>query len=86
VLTWSAEADLESGLAYFVIERDGQVLANVPERPSNPFGRPLFQNLSYSDTPTQPLAEMRFVDTTAQPGKNYDYRVISVNTVGLKSQ
>ncbi len=85
VLTWMAEADLESGLAGFMIERDGQVLANVPEQPRNPFGRPLFQNLSYSDTPTQPLAQMTFTDTTATPGKTHQYRVIAINTVGLKS-
>jgi pimeloyl-ACP methyl ester carboxylesterase len=85
VLTWMAEADLESGLAGFIIERDGQFLANVPEQPRNPFGRPLFQNLSYSDTPTQPLAQMIFTDTTATPGKAHQYRVIAVNTVGLKS-
>ncbi len=86
VLTWMADADLESGLAGFVIERDGQVLANVPEQPRNPFGRPLFQNLSYSDTPTQPLAQMTFTDTTATPGKTHQYRVIAINTVGLKSK
>lgn len=86
VLTWTAEADLESGLAGFIIERDGQFLANVPEQGKNPFGRPLFQNLSYSDTPTQPLVEMRFVDAQAEPGKSHQYRVIAVNTVGLKSK
>jgi pimeloyl-ACP methyl ester carboxylesterase len=85
VLTWTAEADLESGLASFVIERDGQFLANVPEQDKNPFGRPIFQNLSYSDTPTQPLVEMRFTDTKAEPGKTHQYRVIAVNTAGLKS-
>lgn len=86
VLTWSAEADLESGLAGFIIERDGQVLANVPEQGKNPFGRPIFQNLSYSDTPTQPLVEMKFTDTKAEAGKTHQYRVISVNTTGLKSK
>lgn len=86
VVTWSAEADLESGLAGFLIERDGQFLANVPEQAKNPFGRPLFQNLSYSDTPTQPLVEMRFTDTKAEAGKTHQYRVIAVNTVGLKSK
>ena len=65
-LTWEAEADLESGLASFVIERDGQVLANVPEQGKNPFGRPVFQNLQYSDTPTQPLVPMQFTDTKAE--------------------
>jgi hypothetical protein len=85
ILTWSAEADLESGLAGFIIERDGQFLARVPEQPKNPFGRPIFQNLSYSDTPTQPLVEMRYVDSTARAGQSHRYRVFSVNTAGLKS-
>lgn len=84
-LTWEAQADLESGLASFIIERDGQFLANVPEHGKNPFGRPVFQNLQYSDTPTQPLVPMQFTDTTAGPGKKHTYRVIAVNTVGLMS-
>ncbi len=85
VLTWEAEADLESGLAGFVIQRDGQEVAKLPEQPKNPFGRPLFQNLQYSDTPSQPLVQMRYVDANAEQGKKHEYRVIAVNTVGLKS-
>ncbi|MBI1832388.1 MAG: hypothetical protein HYR84_13175, partial [Planctomycetes bacterium] len=84
-LTWEAEADLESGLASFIIERDGKFLANVPEKGKNAFGRPIFQNLQYSDTPTQPLVPMRYTDTKADPGTKHTYRVIAVNTVGLKS-
>ena len=86
VLTWESDADLESGLAGFIIERDGQYLAKLPEQGKNPFGRPIFQNLQYSDTPTQPLVQMQFTDTTAESGKTHRYRVIAVNTVGLKSQ
>jgi hypothetical protein len=82
-LKWEAEADLESGLASFVIERDGQLLATVPEQGKNPFGRPVFQNLQYSDTPTQPLVPMQFTDTRAEAGKRSIYRVIAVNTAGL---
>jgi len=85
-LRWQVQADLESGLAHFIIERDGQFLANLPEKGKNPFGRPLFQNLLYSDTPTQPLASLQFTDTNAKPGTRYTYRVIAVNTVGLKSK
>ncbi len=84
-LTWNADADLESGLASFIIERDGEFLANVPEQGRNPFGRALFQNLQYSDTPTQPLAEMQFTDRKTEPGRKHQYRVIAVNTAGLKS-
>ena len=85
-LRWEVQADLESGLAHFIIERDNRFLANVPEKSKNPFGRPLFQNLLYSDTPTQPLSRLQFTDTKAEPGKRYTYRVIAVNTVGLMSK
>ena len=85
VVTWEAEADLESGLARFVIERDGQVLARVPEKDANPFGRPIFQGLQYSDTPVQPLVPMRHTDAGAEPGRTHAYRVIAVNTAGLQS-
>lgn len=84
-LSWQAEADLESGLARFIIERDGEFLANLPEQGKNPFGRPIFQNLQYSDTPTQPLVPFQFTDSRAEPDKKHTYRVIAVNTAGLKS-
>ncbi|MFO0889497.1 MAG: hypothetical protein U0790_10205 [Isosphaeraceae bacterium] len=85
-LRWECEADLESGLAGFVIERDGASLATLPENPRNPFGRPLFQNLQYSDTPPQPLVAMQFTDTTARPGVRHTYKVIAVNTAGIRSE
>ena len=65
--------------------RDGKFLAKVPDQANNPFGRPIFQNLQYSDTPTQPLVPMRYTDTSADAGKRHTYRVIAVNTVGSKS-
>ena len=85
-LSWEAEADVESGLARFIIERDGEFLTDVPKQGKNRFGRPIFQNLQYSDTPTQPLVPMHFTDTKAEPGRKHTYRVIAVNTVGLKSK
>lgn len=86
VLTWDAEADLESGLARFIIERDGEVIGSVPEAARNPFGRPIFQGQQYSDTPNQPLVPMTFTDMKAAEGGKHTYRVIAVNTVGLKSK
>jgi hypothetical protein len=83
---WEAEADFESGLAHFVIERDGKEIGMVPEKGVNPFGRPIFQGLQYSDTPANPLVEMVFVDRGAEAGKGGQYRVIAVNTVGLRSE
>jgi len=81
VLTWEADADLESGIAYFIIHKDGKQVATVPEKPANRFGRPLFQGLQYSDTPNTPLVEMSY-KTKGEKG-NYD--VVAVNTVGLRS-
>jgi len=85
-LSWDAVADLESGLAGFIIQRDGKFLARLPEQAKNRFGRPLFQNLQYSDTPTQPLAQMRFTDKKRDSGRQHRYRVLAVNTMGLKSK
>lgn len=82
-ITWAAEADLESGLRGFVILRDGKEIAQLPAKPVGRFGRPLFQTMSYHDTPEQPLPAMRFVDAKGKDGAAY--AVIAVNSVGLKS-
>ena len=83
-ITWDAHADFESGLRQFLVKKDGQVVGRVPEKPTNPFGRPLFQGMSYGDTPTQPLGQMRFVDKGAKPGAKYE--IVAVNSVGLESK
>lgn len=82
-LRWSCRADLESGLACFVIKHNGSIIGHVPETPQNRYGRPLFQNLLYSDTPAQPLAAMVF--TIPEPDAPGGYEVIAVNTVGRES-
>ena len=84
-LTWEADADFEGGLAGFIIERDGVELARLPQKPAGPFGRPLFQKMSYHDTPEMPLPEMRYVDTTAPAGTKAKYRIRAVNSSGLQS-
>ncbi len=83
VIHWEAEADLESGIARFHIERDGKIIATIPSKPNNKRGRTVFQGLQYSDTPLQPLVKMQFVDDVASPTSSY--RVIAENTVGLMS-
>jgi len=83
-ITWDAHADFESGLRQFLVKKDGQVVGRVPERPTNPFGRPLFQGMSYGDTPVQPLGQMRFLDKGAKPGAKYE--IVAVNSVGLESK
>ena len=86
VLTWKAKADFESGLSHFIIVRDGEEIGTVPEKPGNRFGRPIFQGLQYSDTPAFPLVQMTFTDKEAKEGKKHAYRVIAVNTAGLRSK
>ncbi len=51
-ITWNAEADFESGIGGFIVLRDGQELARVPEKSVGMFGRPLFQSMTYHDTPS----------------------------------
>lgn len=85
ILTWDATADLESGLSHFVVEHNGKEIGTAPEKPKNRFGRPLFQGLQYSDTPEQPLAQMRFKLDSTKPTAAKNYRVIAVNTAGLRS-
>lgn len=83
-VTWDAEADFESGIKSFVILRDGKDIGQVPQKPLGRFGRPLFQTMSYHDTPEKPLPAMRFEDKSAAGGA-HEYRVIVINGVGLKS-
>lgn len=79
-LTWEAAADLESGLAGFVLLKDGKPWKKLPEKPAGKL-RPLFQGLSYHDTPEAPLASMRLEDP--EPGKSY--AIQSVNGAGANS-
>jgi hypothetical protein len=85
-ITWDATADFESGLQGFIVQRDGKDLAQLPEKPVGKFGKPLFQSMSYHDTPEKPLPEMRFLDRTARAGEKHEYRIIAVNGAGLKSE
>ncbi|MFK7735423.1 MAG: hypothetical protein AB8B50_05305 [Pirellulaceae bacterium] len=85
-LHWIAGADVQSGIQKFIVLRNGTFLAEVAGNGKNRFGRQLFQNLQYSDTPVQPLAKMEFVDVTAEQGSDHRYSVVTVNTLGMRSQ
>ncbi len=84
-LTWSAEADLESGLGGFIIQRDGKEIARLPQKPVGKVGTPLFQGLSGGDTPIIAQPPMRFSVTTAETGGKSTYGIITVNAAGLLS-
>ncbi|MEK7675662.1 MAG: hypothetical protein AAB676_07500 [Verrucomicrobiota bacterium] len=42
--------------------------------------------MTYHDTPSQPLPEMRYVDASAKPSEKHAYAVMTVNSAGLKSE
>jgi pimeloyl-ACP methyl ester carboxylesterase len=86
-ITWDAEADFESGIGGFFVMRDNRALARLPAMtPPVVYGRPLFQGLSYHDTPEAPLPEMRYVDVSAKPGEKHTYSILTVNSAGVPSE
>jgi hypothetical protein len=86
VITWDAEAAGPSGIGGFVVQRNGHGIARLPERaPDQVFGRPLFQGLSFHDTPETPFPGMAYVDTSAKSGTSYKYTVIALSSAGVPS-
>ncbi|PHR93459.1 MAG: hypothetical protein COA78_32855, partial [Blastopirellula sp.] len=83
-VTWTARADFESGIQAFVILRDGEEIGRLPSESKKRWGRPLFQNMSFHDTPEAPLPKMQFIDKQAT-GK-HNYSVMTINSAGLQSE
>jgi hypothetical protein len=85
-VTWDAEADIASGLGGFIVQRDGVGVARLPAKPPEElFGRPLFQGLSFHDTPNAPLPTMSYVDTTTKGGIDHTYTVTALSSAGVPS-
>jgi len=85
-ITWEAEADIISGVGGFVVLRDGHGIAKLPTQvPDVVYGRPLFQGLSFHDTPVTPLPKMLYVDASAEVGVKHNYSVIALNSAGVPS-
>ncbi len=93
-VTWDVSADFESGLQKFIILRNGKEIAQLPEKPTGKFGRPLFQPMSYHDTPTPDarygagLSLLEFIDKDlpiVSGDRLPEYRIVVVNSVGLQS-
>ena len=84
-LEWAIDADFESGVKSFRIERDGRPLNDLPQKPIGRFGRPLLQTMSYHDTPEQPLPRLEFTDRPSPPAGRHVYRIYAANSVGLES-
>jgi len=83
---WDAEADFESGIQQVIVLRDGQEVERIPDKPVGKFGRPLFQSMTYHDTPSKPMPQMRYVDLSARPEEKHNYSIVTVNSVGLRSE
>ena len=85
-VTWDAEADFASGLGGFIVLRDGLGVARLPaQAPEEIFGRPLFQGLSFHDTPTGPLPRMVYLDTATKGDTNHVYTVTALSGAGVPS-
>jgi hypothetical protein len=85
-IKWDTEVDIASGLGGFIVLRDGHGLARLPaEPPDSVYGRPLFQGLSFHDTPVAPLPKMVYLDESAQPGVKHAYTIIALNSAGVPS-
>jgi hypothetical protein len=85
-ITWDVDVDIAGGLGGFIVLRDGHGIARLPTQPPGQvYGRPLFQGLSYHDTPFAPLPQMRHVDATAPAGGKQVYTVIALNSAGVPS-
>jgi pimeloyl-ACP methyl ester carboxylesterase len=88
-ITWDAEADFESGIGGFIILRDRRGLARLPTAPQDQmYGgpRPLFQRITFHDTPEAPIPEMRYLDTSSHVGEKHTYTVITLNSAGVPSE
>jgi hypothetical protein len=88
-ISWDAEADFESGIGGFIILRDGRGLARLPQAAQDHiYGspRPLFQGISFHDTPTAPIPEMRYLDASSHAGEKHTYKVITLNSAGVPSE
>ena len=85
-ITWDTEVDMVSGLGGFIVLRDGHGIARLPIQPPEAvYGRPLFQGLSYHDTPVAPLPQMVHVDTSAKADIKHVYTVIALSVAGVPS-
>ncbi|MEO0332258.1 MAG: fibronectin type III domain-containing protein, partial [Bacteroidota bacterium] len=85
-LSWEATPDWESGIKTFRVYRNGELLPPyTTASPKEGESTEYFRKPNYSDTPSPPLAEMKYVDTSAQPNETYRYQVSLVNWGDLES-
>lgn len=88
MLTWNADADLESGLKTFIVYRNGKKLQQIEYKTKTIFSDQTgYQRWNDGDQPAPvPAPEMSFTDQTAGTGKKYSYQVCSVNWSDVSSE
>lgn len=90
VLKWKCATDFESGLAGFVIYRRDKEIGRLPEKPIAKYGRPLYQTLSYHDTPEKnspglnPNGSSHFEFKTE--GSAFGCKIKAINSDGMTSE
>ena len=84
-LSWKCHADLESGLAGFILYKNGEEIYKTEAAPVVN-AAPIFQGLMYSDTPDFSLPAMEYVIPNFD-GQNVSlFEITSLNTKGLESE
>ena len=93
VLKWKCAVDFESGLSGFVIYRGDKEIGRMPEKPSGKLGRPLYQPISYHDTPEKnspglnPQGDVHFeFRTEGSAFGGYKYKIQAINSDGMTSE
>lgn len=84
-ISWEPLVDFESGIAGFRIQQGDRLLAEIPENPRRRFGRPLWQAMSYHDTPEQPLPRPQ-IDLAPEQIQSGELTIQTLNTMGMTSE
>jgi len=79
-------ADFESGIRNFIVLRDGQELAQGTGVPDRQIRAPAVSIHDVSRHAESTDAGMRYVDASAKAGEQHTYSIITVNSVGLRSE
>ncbi|MGF1582362.1 MAG: hypothetical protein ACFCD0_23805 [Gemmataceae bacterium] len=83
-LNWAADIDLESGIKFFHVLRNGKKIATVGGMKTKGNRNGHFQIRNYGDEPEPTNPTMTFVDPKGQMGQTY--QVIAENYAGLFSK
>ena len=84
-LLWSAKADLESGIGKFLIYRGENLVAEIKSSSPNRYGRRYFRTCFIATHQLFPSI-VWIPNPEAESGELHEYRIVSVNTVGLRSE